>query len=30
MAVIAACGAGSAWLNVRRPVSVVEADTISD
>ena len=30
MAVIAACGAASAWLNVRRPVSVVEADTISD
>jgi len=28
MAVIAACGAASAWLNVRRPVSVVEADTI--
>jgi len=30
MAVIAACGAASAWMNVRRPVSVVEADTISD
>jgi drug/metabolite transporter (DMT)-like permease len=30
MAVIAACGATSAWLNVRRAVSVVEADTISD
>lgn len=30
MAVIAACGAASAWLNVRRPVSVVEADTIYD
>ena len=30
MAVIAACGAASAWLNVRRPVSVVEADTIAD
>jgi len=28
MAVISACGAASAWLNVRRPVSVVEADTI--
>jgi drug/metabolite transporter (DMT)-like permease len=30
MAVIAACGAASAWLNVRHPVSVVEADTIYD
>jgi drug/metabolite transporter (DMT)-like permease len=30
MSVIAACGAASAWMNVRRPVSVVEADTISD
>jgi drug/metabolite transporter (DMT)-like permease len=30
MAVIAACGATSAWLNVRRPVSAVEADTIYD
>jgi hypothetical protein len=30
MAVIAACGATSAWLNVRRPVSIVEADTIYD
>jgi len=30
MAVIAACGAASAWLNVRRDVSVVEADTIYD
>ena len=30
MAVIAACGATSAWLNVRRPASVVEADTIYD
>lgn len=30
MAVIAACGAASAWLNVRRAVSVVEADTIYD
>jgi drug/metabolite transporter (DMT)-like permease len=30
MAVIATCGATSAWLNVRRPVSVVEADTIYD
>ena len=30
MAVIAACGAGSAWLDVRHPDSVVEADTISD
>jgi drug/metabolite transporter (DMT)-like permease len=30
MAVIAACGAASAWLNVRRDTSVVEADTIYD
>jgi drug/metabolite transporter (DMT)-like permease len=30
MAVIAACGAASAWLNVRHPQSVVEADTIAD
>ncbi len=30
MAVIAACGAASAWLNTRRLVSVVEADTIYD
>ena len=30
MAVIAASGAASAWLNVRHPQSVVEADTISD
>jgi drug/metabolite transporter (DMT)-like permease len=30
MAVIAACGAASAWLNVRHPTSVVEADTIAD
>jgi drug/metabolite transporter (DMT)-like permease len=36
MAVIAACGAGSAWLNLRsaaqrqRPVSAVQADTIVD
>ena len=30
MAVIAACGGASAWLNVRRAVSVVEVDTIYD
>ena len=36
MAVIAGCGAGSAWLNLRsaaaqqRPVSAVQADTIAD
>jgi drug/metabolite transporter (DMT)-like permease len=30
MAVIAVCGAASAWLNMRRPVSPVEADTIAD
>jgi drug/metabolite transporter (DMT)-like permease len=30
MAVIAACGAGSALLNVRHPTSIVEADTIAD
>lgn len=30
MLVIAACGAASAWLNVRHPQSVVEADTVSD
>jgi drug/metabolite transporter (DMT)-like permease len=35
MAVIAACGAGGAWLNVRdatprRPVSAVELDTLAD
>lgn len=30
MAVIAACGATSAWLNLRKPVSPVEADTLAD
>ncbi|MEP7297297.1 MAG: DMT family transporter [Burkholderiales bacterium] len=30
MAVIAACGAASAWLNVRHPDSIVEADTMRD
>lgn len=30
MIVIAVCGAASAWLNMRRPVSAVEADTIAD
>ena len=36
MAVIASCGAASAWLNMRsaadkqRPVSTVQADTIAD
>jgi hypothetical protein len=30
MAVIAACGAASAWLNLRKPVSAVEADTLGD
>ena len=30
MAVIAGSGAASAWLNVRHPQSVVEADTIAD
>jgi drug/metabolite transporter (DMT)-like permease len=28
--VIAACGAAGAWLNMRRPVSAVEADTVAD
>lgn len=28
--VIAACGAASAWLNLRRAVSAVEADTVAD
>jgi drug/metabolite transporter (DMT)-like permease len=30
IAVIAVCGAAGAWLNLRRPVSAVEADTVAD